>query len=276
MALTAKPISTISYNTEGFLQRLLDRLLSSNIIVDYRYIYHYGEDGDKDHYHVWIEPNKRIDTGALMDEFKEADPTNDKPLGCLPFRTSKSDHWLMYVLHDADYLKAHHSDNDGDGKIAYDIHDIRTPYEEQLMRDYKKALPLKQTENQQIIELIKLGMTVTEICSILNVNPSRVAVLFKAYQYDRIDIKNRTDQEIEVQKIRRLLATVGGLSVVEEFPGTKEERRNGIVREHVTHYEISNDTGEVKTKKEWRTVGEDDEEKDEKNDEIKEEQTNLF
>lgn len=264
MALTAKPISTISYNTEGFLQRLLDRLLKSNIIVDYRYIFHHGEDGDKDHYHVWLEPNKRLDTGALMDEFKEADPSNDKPLGCLPFRTSKSDHWIMYVLHDADYLKAHHSDNDGDGKIAYQVDDIITPYHEQLMRDYKKALPLKQTENQQIIDLIKLGMTVTEICSILNVNPQRVSILFKAWQYDRIDINNRTDEEIQMQRVRQLLNVVGEVTVAEEFKGTQNEQNLGLARQLLTHYSINKDTGEIDAKKEWKTVDADYENGDKK------------
>ena len=256
MALTAKPISTISYNTEGFLTRLLDRLLASNTIVDYRYIFHHGEDSDKkDHYHVWIEPNKRIDTGALANEFIEADPNNDKPLICLPFRTSKSDHWLMYVLHDADYLKAHHSDNDGDGKIEYHVDDIKTPYREQLMRDYKKALPLKQTENQQILDLIKAGQTITEICSILNTSPQRVATLFNAWQYDRIDINNRNEEEKQMQKVKQLLDHFGGqVTIVDDFEGTKGMKKLGLGRQHLTHYSIDEATGELKTTSEWQTV----------------------
>ena len=254
MALTAKPISTISYNSEGFLTRLLDRLLASNTIVDYRYIFHHGEDGDKDHYHVWIEPNKRIDTGALVNEFIEADPNNELPLKCLPFRTSKSDHWLMYVLHDADYLKAHHSDNDGDGKIAYQVDDIRTPYREQLMRDYKKALPLKQTENQQIIDLIKAGQTITEICSILNANPQRVATLYRAWQYDRIDINNRTDEERQMQQVKQLLDMFGDVTMVEDIEGTKEMKKLGLGRQLLKHYSINKSTGEVDISNEWKTV----------------------
>lgn len=251
MALTAKPISTISYNSEGFLTRLLDRMISAKIIVDYRYIRHYGENGQKDHWHVWLEPNKRLDTGVLMDEFKEVDPNNDKPLGCMPFRTSKSGHWLMYALHDPDYLKAHQSDNDGDGKIEYKISDIHTPYEEQLYRDYNTAMPLKQTENQQIIALVKAGMTVTEICSVLNVNPSKAATLWVAYQREKVDLHNKDRKDYETSTEEKLLDAFHEVKVEEVAGATKSEKALGLTRVLVTTKTLDPDTGEVSETKKW-------------------------
>ena len=193
MALTAKPISTISYNTGEFLKRKLDEMLKAYIINDYRYIFHYGEGGDKDHYHVYIEPNKRLDTGRLRDEFNEITTENDKPLGCMPFRQSKYDHWIMYVIHDPKYLLIHKSDNDGDGKIVYPVTDIVTPFKEQLERDYKVATRLRETENQKIIEQMQQGENLTSIAYNNDLNPMRI-----------LAINNLFKQDIQMQELENL------------------------------------------------------------------------
>lgn len=184
MALTAKPISTISYNTEGHLKRVLNSLFDSKRIEDYRYIFHYGEDGDKDHFHVYIVPNRRIDTAVLKDMFNEQDPNNDKPLGVLPFHHSKGDHWIMYVVHDPIYLIAHKSQDDGDGKIEYQLDDIKTPYEEQLKRDYKVALRLRNTDNQLIYDEISKGKALTQIAYENDINPTKIQSMMNLYKMD--------------------------------------------------------------------------------------------
>ncbi len=68
---TSRPISTISYNTEQFLKETLDNWIKQHIIMNYMYICHKGEDGDKDHIHVFIEPNKKLDPMDLMEKLKE-------------------------------------------------------------------------------------------------------------------------------------------------------------------------------------------------------------
>ena len=255
MALTAKPISTISYNSEEFLKRKLDQLLNGHIVDDYRYIKHKGENGDKNHIHVIMYPNKRIDTGTLKDEFNEADPQSDKALGVMPFRTSKPDHWLMYVIHDKDYLKAHKKDNNDDGKIEYSIDEIVTPYPDQLTRDYRSALPLKQTENQLILDyIIKQHMTVTEICSIANVNPQKVAILARAYQMERYDLDRQQMENIDQQNINRALSVFGEVKTIDDLGGTKYEKRNNLSKALVTNYKVDDSTGEVLTEKEIITI----------------------
>lgn len=101
---TQKPISTISYNSESFLKEKLDIWVKAHIIQAYQYICHKGEDGDKDHIHLRIEPNKKLDPMDLADELKEFIQGKDKPLGVRPFRPSKEEDWFMYVVHDAEYL----------------------------------------------------------------------------------------------------------------------------------------------------------------------------
>lgn len=106
---TSRTISTISYNSKEFLDYVLKDLIRTHIISDYMYVYHYKEeDESKDHIHLYLKPNKKLDTMSLQDRFKEVDPFKDKPLGCIDFRTSKSEDWIPYVLHDAGYLRFKH------------------------------------------------------------------------------------------------------------------------------------------------------------------------
>ena len=99
---TSKAISTISYNSIEFLDSVLDSLLRSHIIDYYMYIQHIGEDdglGDKekDHIHLYLYPNKRINTADLDSYFIEPIP-NEMPLKCIQWNTSNPDDWILYVL----------------------------------------------------------------------------------------------------------------------------------------------------------------------------------
>lgn len=102
---TSKPISTISYNTQPFLELKLEELLGRSLISDYMYIYHKAEkDEKKNHIHLWIKPNKLIDTMALQSHFTELVVGQKKPLKCIDFRSSKVDDWILYNQHYQPYL----------------------------------------------------------------------------------------------------------------------------------------------------------------------------
>ena len=123
---TQKPISTISYNTEPFLCEVLERLYNAHIIQAYQYIFHVGEDGDKNHFHLRIEPNKRIDPMDLSVEFLEFDPQKpDKPLGVRPWRSSKEEDWILYALHDSEYLMIKYGEFEKGEKFPYEWKDIK-------------------------------------------------------------------------------------------------------------------------------------------------------
>ena len=104
---TSKPIATISYNTEEYLVSRLQELVRNKKICDYMYIKHFKEEDEtKDHIHLWIKPNTLIDTMDIQDFMREYD-MNDiskKPLGCIDFRASKTDDWILYSQHDPRYL----------------------------------------------------------------------------------------------------------------------------------------------------------------------------
>ncbi len=248
MALTAKPISTISYNSEQFLKRKLDAMLDAHIITDYRYIKHEGEGGDKDHIHMMMYPNKRIDTAVLREEFNEVTADADaKPLGCLPFRTSNADHWLMYVLHDPFYLVAHHSDDDGDGKIEYGIEQVVTPFTEQLARDYKRALPLRKTENQEIVERLMRGESVVQILTETTSNPMKIATV-KNMMLQEMNMTERVRIEEQNNVIRKLATEMGKVIVTTDLAQTKADKKLGIEKEFAEEYELNYATGQVELK----------------------------
>ena len=120
---TRKPISTISYNTEEFLKEVLDGWIDSHLIQCYTYIKHKGEEGDKDHIHLRIEPNKSLDPMNLTEELKEYVEGSSKPLGVRPWRPSKEEDWFLYAIHDKNYLAIKYSDSK-DGKLEYKVKDI--------------------------------------------------------------------------------------------------------------------------------------------------------
>lgn len=108
---TARPISTVGYNTKDFLNFKLNSLVENGLISFYCYIFHKGEPNGlddpqegKDHNHIYIEPNKRLDTSKLKKMFNEVDLNNSLPLAVKPFEFSKFPHWYLYVLHDPFYL----------------------------------------------------------------------------------------------------------------------------------------------------------------------------
>ena len=99
-------ISTISYNTEGFLKNKLEELYSKHWISDFMFIWHYPEEDEKKgHFHVLMKVNKRMDTMDIQEEFKELSPDQVKPLKCIDFRRTHSvDDWILYEMHYKTYL----------------------------------------------------------------------------------------------------------------------------------------------------------------------------
>lgn len=124
---TQKPISSISYNTEAFLKERLDAWIDAHIIQAYQYICHKGEDGDKDHIHFRIEPNKKLDPMDLQEQLREYVGNEKKPRGVRPFRPSKEEDWFLYAVHDDEYLKLKYNGGDEHEKIPYDWQQIVVP-----------------------------------------------------------------------------------------------------------------------------------------------------
>lgn len=123
---TNQPISTVSYNSEKFLVMKLNEWYNCHLISEWAFIKHVGEDGDKNHIHLRIVPNRRLDPMDLRDDLREYVSGNEKPLGCIGFRPSSESDWLLYVVHDKEYLKQKYSGGEKYEKIPYNVDDIKT------------------------------------------------------------------------------------------------------------------------------------------------------
>lgn len=132
---TSKPVSTISFNTLGYIELKLDELVKAKKVSVWHFIAHKGENDEcqkKDHVHLYIEPSILMQVDELLEHFKELDPCNSKPRMCLPFRSSQFDTWYLYAIHDKDYLMT--KPNVGKKKYHYAYADIKTSNSDDLYR----------------------------------------------------------------------------------------------------------------------------------------------
>lgn len=103
---TSKSISSIHYIEPLKLKVKLDDLIAKNHISFYAFIKHLKEEDEtKDHIHLYIIPNGKINTDELRNELEFLDMNNPtKPIRSLPFTNSKFQDWYLYALHDKAYL----------------------------------------------------------------------------------------------------------------------------------------------------------------------------
>lgn len=160
---TQKPISTISYNSEAFLVEKLQNLYDAHIIQAWLFITHKGEDGDKDHIHLRIEPNKRIDPMELTEMFKEYEKGKDKPLGVRPWRQSKEEDWFLYAVHDSDYLSLKYGGGERGEKIPYDWKDINTSPDYDLETAWIRAKAAQKHSTVNIASQIQKGQNPVDL-----------------------------------------------------------------------------------------------------------------
>lgn len=201
---TSKPISTISYNSESFLRSKLDDLYKAHIIQAWQYFSHKGEDGDKDHIHLRIEPNKKIDPMELSDLFREFVPGNDKPLGVRPWRPSKEEDWILYGLHDAQYLKLKYGGGEKGEKLPYTLDDMQVSdyYDKEVA--YIRAKSSLAHTSQNLVKRLQGGENATTLLQ-EGENPYVVNACVRALSdndYQRL-AKERSNLEKENFKLQR-------------------------------------------------------------------------
>ena len=103
---TARPFSTISYNTPERLKQVLDDQMRRGTIRFYAFIHHFAEEDEKSaHYHVYVEPDGQIDTNQFSNLFLELVKGDPSPRRWRPCQSSKFDDWYLYSIHDQEYLE---------------------------------------------------------------------------------------------------------------------------------------------------------------------------
>ena len=195
---TCKPISTISYNSEDFLLSILREWHFNHIISDYIYIKHFAEDDEKkDHFHLLLVPNTKVDTVSLQEDLRELDPNFPKPLGCIDFCSSKVDDWILYSQHFAPYLASKLEDR----KWKYLKEDFRFLDQDTFDEKYRHAFRQSDWAKQsQINTLLSEGISGSELIlsGVLPLqNAPALLALANLERQGKLDRNGRPNHEIE-------------------------------------------------------------------------------
>jgi len=159
---TSREISTISYNTDGFLQFQLNRLISEGIISDWAYIEHIPEGDElKAHKHLILIPSCRVDTLTLSERFREPDDLhpNGLPLGIIDIHVSKFDDWYLYGIHDDAYLASKGLVK----KYHYSRSDFKVSNQDWFVQRISRVKFGSYKRQQMIIDALDCGRTVNEL-----------------------------------------------------------------------------------------------------------------
>ena len=213
---TQKPISTISYNTESFLREKLESWVSAHIIQAYMYIRHKGEDGDKDHIHLHLIPNKKLDPMDLAEELREFVITNDKPLGVRPFRPSKEEDWILYAVHDPEYMKLKYP-MDPKEKIPYDWKDIKSSADFDVETAFIRAKSKMKHSPSSIATRLKSGENPINL-TLEGENPflvRSITALLSATDYQRLN-NSYLELQHELQALMMAIDSAGLLLQYDE------------------------------------------------------------
>lgn len=184
---TSKSISTISYNSVQYLQNVLADLIANERITFYAFVLHTGEEGDKDHIHLFIEPNGSIDVSNLRKLFDEphADGTVDH---CMPFVTSDYSNWYLYSRHDEDYLFSKH-----ETKTVYNIPDtdfITSDSDEFSFRNKGVDRVQYETAFGRVCDCVKQGLTMFQAIAYLNIPMQQIPNFPKVWQMANVHLKS--------------------------------------------------------------------------------------
>lgn len=201
---TSKPIATISYNSQEFLVSKLDELIRNHKISDYMFINHFAEEDErKNHIHLWINPNTLIDSMDLQNFFKEYDIANPlKPLGCIDFKSSKVDDWILYNSHYEPYLASK-----GESRLYHYTRDDFVYHDEYTFEDrWNHAFKGSDwAKRNQILMAIKEGSKSPTELIMNGTVPLNMASQLSAFKYmqthygtDRNGRPNHEDQDEDI------------------------------------------------------------------------------
>lgn len=95
----------ISYNSREFLINVLQDFINDGVFLRCACWYHESTGNDKNHFHCYVEPAKKIDTSCIVDKFIEF--TEDGKQQSIAIRPKCKSKWVdayLYGIHNSDYL----------------------------------------------------------------------------------------------------------------------------------------------------------------------------
>lgn len=209
---TDKPLSTITYLSVPTINNKLKTLRLQGIIGDYAFIVHYGEGNEKNHIHVYFEPLTKVDTDKLREEWQEPvmgtyilnEDLEMKDVGTMRFQKSDFNNWLLYSLHDMDYLLMKRERKE----FSYELSDVVSTYDN-LKTLYDKAKDeILYTDEMKILDylekggdpkqLLLLGYDIRSICQVLDFIRKSTPYFLQHKDYVRLKNINECMKDIKL------------------------------------------------------------------------------
>lgn len=196
--LTNYPIGFISYNSHDFLKFALEQLINDGIFKRCACWYHESLGKEKDHFHVYAEPAKKIDTECLQDKFIELlEDGTQNSVAILPRCKSDWNNAYLYGIHDIDYLAFKGLERE-QVNIKSDLHiylgDFTCDFVQADHFRFKYCL----APYQRLKELVMQGKSLEEVYIILRTPFSQLSTVRRAYKSIELELwRNSTHFDIK-------------------------------------------------------------------------------
>lgn len=203
---TSKKISNITYNTPLWLEHKLNDLKEAGFIEFWAFFVHKPEmESDhqankKAHIHLFIKPNKRLDTMKLSRELWQYEPGNAKPLKPTDdwHIVNSWPDWWLYGLHDSEYLKHKNIERE----FHYRYEDCVTSDPETLER-MVSFIDFGEVYRKEIIfQAADMGLTFKQAMArgVFGEHPYRFATLYSALLNDHFHEVAEAHRKLEKEK----------------------------------------------------------------------------
>ena len=180
---TSKPFGFISYNSREFLQSVLQQFIADGKFLRCACWYHESTGKEKNHFHVWIEPNEEIDTSTISDKFVETlESGEQQSIAIRPKCSSKWNDAYLYGIHDSEYLSSKGLEREL-VNIKTDAHIYLGDFTADLAQAEIFRLKHCLAPYARLKELVYQGKTLEDVYLILRIPFAQLNAVSHAYRY---------------------------------------------------------------------------------------------
>ena len=195
---TSKPFGFISYNSREFLQSVLQQFIADGKFLRCACWYHESTGKEKNHFHVWIEPNEEIDTSIISDKFVETlESGEQQSIAIRPKCSSKWNDAYLYGIHDSEYLSSKGLEREL-VNIKTDMHIYLGDFTADLAQAEIFRLKHCLAPYARLKALVYEGKTLEQVYLILRIPFSLLNAVSMAYKYVKTQVnREKLDNMIE-------------------------------------------------------------------------------
>ncbi len=195
---TSKPFGFISYNSREFLQSVLQQFIADGKFLRCACWYHESTGKEKNHFHVWIEPNEEIDTSIISDKFVETlESGEQQSIAIRPKCSSKWNDAYLYGIHDSEYLSSKGLEREL-VNIKTDMHIYLGDFTADLAQAEIFRLKHCLAPYARLKALVYEGKTLEQVYLILRIPFSQLNAVSMAYKYVKTQVnREKLDNMIE-------------------------------------------------------------------------------